>query len=329
MLPGGIDPHVHPGQNFTTESAAALAGGTTTISTMVSAGNVGFGGGRAGGTPPPPNPFADEDLVGTIQRTDEKIKKEAMADFILHVTINDPQKRLNQLEGLVKIGQPSIKIFMNRAGFVENERAYVALIRKAGEVGVLPLIHCEDDTLINNIGERFIAQGKADIRNVPQARPVLTEEVGHRALCRVQRSHRRPRLHRPHLVGGGASAGGGWQGEGPADLHRGALDLPVPDRRHLQAGRLPALYRPAAVPEAERCRLPVEGRRRPHRGRRRHRSQHVHQGAEDGAADHPQPPRGHERAAGLPAGALGRRRALEEDHPRDISSRSRPPIRPS
>jgi len=177
VLPGGIDPHVHPGQNFTAESAAALAGGTTTISTMVSAGNVGFGGGRAGGAPPPPNPFADEDLVGTIQRTDEKIKKEAMADFILHVTINDPQKRLNQLEGLVKIGQPSIKIFMNRAGFVENERAYVALIRKAGEVGVLPLIHCEDDTLINDIGERFIAQGKADIRNVPQARPVLTEEV--------------------------------------------------------------------------------------------------------------------------------------------------------
>jgi len=87
VLPGGIDPHVHPGQNFTAESAAALAGGTTTISTMVSAGNVGFGGGRAGGAPPPPNPFADEDLVGTIQRTDEKIKKEAMADFILHVTI--------------------------------------------------------------------------------------------------------------------------------------------------------------------------------------------------------------------------------------------------
>jgi dihydropyrimidinase len=177
VLPGGIDPHVHPGQNFTTESAAALAGGTTTISTMVTAGNVGFGGGRAAGSPPPPNPFADEDLAGTIRRTDEKIKKEAMADFILHVTVNDPAKRLNQLEGLVKIGQPSIKIFMNRAGFVENERAYIALIRKAGEVGVLPLIHCEDDSLINDIGEQFIAQGKGDIRNVPQARPVLTEEV--------------------------------------------------------------------------------------------------------------------------------------------------------
>ena len=173
VLPGGIDPHVHPGQNFTAESAAALAGGVTTISTMVSAGSAGFGGGRAGA----PNPFANEDMAGTIRRTDEKIKAEAMADFILHVIVNDPEKRIDQLEGLLKTGQPSIKIFMNRPGFVEHERGYVALIRKAGEVGVLPMIHCEDDTLINDIGERFIAQGKGDIRYVPEARPPLTEEV--------------------------------------------------------------------------------------------------------------------------------------------------------
>jgi dihydropyrimidinase len=181
VLPGGVDPHVHPGQNFTSESAAALAGGATTISTMITAGSPGGGGGRgataaAGGTPPV-NPLANEDLAGAIHRTDEKIKKEAMADFILHVMVNDPEKRIDQLEGLLKTGQTSIKIFMNRPSFVEHERAYMALIRKAGEVGVLPLIHCEDDSLINDIGQRFIDQGKGDIRNVPLARPVLTEEV--------------------------------------------------------------------------------------------------------------------------------------------------------
>ena len=180
VLPGGIDPHVHPGQNFTTESAAALAGGVTTMSTMISAGQAGGGGGRgaaAAGASPPPNPLANEDLAGAILRTDEKIKKEAMADFILHLMINDPEKRMDQLEGLLKTGQTSIKIFMNRPQFVAQERAYIALIRKAGELGVLPLIHCEDDTLINDIGQKFIAQGKGDIRYVPEARPVLTEEV--------------------------------------------------------------------------------------------------------------------------------------------------------
>jgi dihydropyrimidinase len=182
VLPGGVDPHVHPGQNFTAESAAALAGGATTISTMIAAGSAGLGGGRGTGTAvvggvAAPNPLANEDLAGAIRRTDEKIKKEAMADFILHVIVNDPEKRLDQLEGLLKTGQPSIKIFMNRPGFVEQERAYVALIRKAGEVGVLPMIHCEDDTLINDIGQRFIAQNKGDIKYVPEARPVLTEEV--------------------------------------------------------------------------------------------------------------------------------------------------------
>jgi dihydropyrimidinase len=179
VLPGGIDPHVHPGQNFTAESAAALAGGATTISTMITAGS-GGGGGRGpapGGAPPPPNPFANETLADVIRRTDDKIKKEAMADFIVHVTVNDPEKRIDQLTGLLQTGQPSIKIFMNRPGFVEQERGYLALIRKAGEVGVLPLIHCEDDTLINDIGQQFIAQGRGDIRYVPLARPVLAEEV--------------------------------------------------------------------------------------------------------------------------------------------------------
>jgi dihydropyrimidinase len=181
VLPGGIDPHVHPGQNFTTESAAALAGGATTISTMISAGSAGFGAGGAGrgaaAGAPPPNPNANETLADVIRRTDEKIKAEAMADFILHVTVNDPEKRLDQLADLVKVGQPSIKIFMNRPGFVQQERAYIALIRKAGEVGVLPLVHCEDDTLINDIGQKFIAEGKGDIRYVPLARPVTVEEA--------------------------------------------------------------------------------------------------------------------------------------------------------
>lgn len=176
VLPGGVDPHVHPGQNLTAESAAALAGGATTISTMITAGSAGGGGGRGPGAAAP-NPLANEDLAGAIRRTDEKIKKEAMADFILHVMVNDPEKRLDQLDGLLKTGQTSIKIFMNRPAFAEHERAYVALIRKAGEMGVLPMIHCEDDTLIEDIGQRFIAQGKGDIRNVPEARPAFTEEV--------------------------------------------------------------------------------------------------------------------------------------------------------
>jgi dihydropyrimidinase len=163
VLPGGIDPHVHPTgtkENYTTTSAAALAGGVTTISTFVS-----------------PSANSDADLVGVVRRTEDRIKKEAIADFIVHVTINNPEKQVSQLEGLLTTGQTSIKIFMDRPAFSQHERGYTAVIRKAGELGILPLIHCEDDTLINDIGQRFIAQGKGDIKYFAEARPVIIEEI--------------------------------------------------------------------------------------------------------------------------------------------------------
>jgi dihydropyrimidinase len=180
VLPGAIDPHVHPTgtkENLTTASAAALAGGVTTISNFVTAGAP---AGRGRGTGPEQGrgtANADEDLAGVVRRADERINREAMADFIVHVTINDPEKQVDQLEGLLKTGQASIKIFMDRAAFADHERAYVAAVRKAGELGLITMIHCEDWSLINDLGQRFIAQGKGDIKYFAEARPVVTEEV--------------------------------------------------------------------------------------------------------------------------------------------------------
>jgi len=169
VLPGGVDPHVHPigsQENLTTASAAALAGGATTISHFVSPAVAG----QRGAT-------ADEDFADVVRRTDELIKKDGMADFIVHVMMNNPEKQIDQLAGLVRSGQPSIKIFMDRAAFADHERGYIAAIRKAGELGIMSLIHCEDWTLINEMGQRFTAQGKGDIKYFAEARPVVTEEA--------------------------------------------------------------------------------------------------------------------------------------------------------
>lgn len=169
VLPGGVDPHVHPigtKENLTTASAAALAGGATTISHFVSAAVAG----QRGAT-------ADEDLAAVVRRTEELIKKDGMADFVVHVNLNNPEKQIDQLAGLLKTGQTSIKIFMDRAAFAEHERGYVTAVRKAGELGLMSMIHCEDWSLINDIGQRFIAQGKGDIKYFAEARPVVTEET--------------------------------------------------------------------------------------------------------------------------------------------------------
>jgi dihydropyrimidinase len=163
VLPGAIDPHVHPigsAENLTTSSASALAGGVTTISNFVG-----------------PTPKTDEDLATAIRNADERIKAEAMADFIVHVNINEPEKQIGELTGLAATGQTSIKIFLNNPRFDQRARTYVDLIAKAGELGLVSLLHCEDDALVEHVGQKFIKEGKGDLRYYAEARPVVTEEA--------------------------------------------------------------------------------------------------------------------------------------------------------
>ena len=75
VLPGGIDPHVHLGPNrvddYTTGSAAALAGGITTISNFV--------GLRAGETP-----------AAALERAAPRVRSQSIADVMLHPIVSDP-----------------------------------------------------------------------------------------------------------------------------------------------------------------------------------------------------------------------------------------------
>ena len=58
------------------------------------------------------------------------------------------------------------------------------MIRKAGELGLMSLIHCEDDTLVNAVGQQFLAQGKGDLKHYAEARPPVTEEAAtHRCVA--------------------------------------------------------------------------------------------------------------------------------------------------
>lgn len=170
VVPGAVDPHVHPvgsAENLTTTSRSALAGGVTTISHFIG-----------------PQANSTEDLAGAIKRADDRIKTEGIADFVVHANINNPTKQVGELQGLLATGQTSIKIFMDRPAFEANTRAFIDVIRKAGELGLMPLVHCEDDSLVNSIGQHFINQGKGDLKYYAEARPVVTEEAAtHRCVA--------------------------------------------------------------------------------------------------------------------------------------------------
>ena len=161
VLPGGIDPHVHLGGNraddYTSASAAALAGGITTISN--------FGGVRAGETP-----------AAALERAAPLVRAQSIADVIFHPIVSDPATATAEtLAALVAAGQTTIKVFMVRSSFDSNAAGFIATMRAARETGVLMMMHCEDAAIVAATAERMMAEGRGSLEHFADARPVAAE----------------------------------------------------------------------------------------------------------------------------------------------------------
>jgi dihydropyrimidinase len=162
-LPGGVDPHVHVAGNwaddYTSGSAAALAGGITTIANFV-----------------PQRP--DENPGVALDAAEKLIREQSIADVMLHTTIGDPATfTAAWFSALSDRGQPSIKIYTYRPVFDQNAAGFLRLFKAAGAAGVLPMIHAEDGPILTTTAEQMIAEGRGSLRYFADARPPLAEEV--------------------------------------------------------------------------------------------------------------------------------------------------------
>ena len=172
VLPGAIDAHVHltnPGSmgirwvdDFTSGSAAALAGGVTTI------GNITFP--RAGETP-----------LAALEREGALAAEQAIADVFLHPVLGSSgtldQAALDEVPRLLESGCNSIKYFLLFPHFDAQAGAYVEATRRAGAAGLISMIHCEDAPLIEAAIRRLSSEGKSAVRYYPDAHPVVAEVV--------------------------------------------------------------------------------------------------------------------------------------------------------
>ncbi len=173
LLPGGVDAHVHlslpPGEgkgegptwvdDFTSGSAAALAGGVTTL------GNMTFLG-------PGEMPLAG------LARDAALVREQAIADAFLHPVIGEPtQETLDEIPRLLAAGHNSIKFFMSMAGFDPAVPGFLEATRRAGVADLITLIHCEDYALIEDATARLMAAGQSSLRYYPESRPVIAELV--------------------------------------------------------------------------------------------------------------------------------------------------------
>lgn len=171
LFPGGLDAHVHlsrlpddtaePGwvDDFTSGSAAALAGGITTV------GNMTF---LAAGELP---------LAGLARET-AVARGQAIADFFLHPVLDTitPQA-LGEISSLRDAGCNTIKYFMSTPTFDAQVPGFVEATRRAGAEGILTLIHCEDYTLIEDAIAQLQKEGRSALTYYPESRPVISEVV--------------------------------------------------------------------------------------------------------------------------------------------------------
>jgi dihydropyrimidinase len=172
VLPGGLDMHVHlsmaeppePGvpawvDDFASGSAAAIAGGVTTI------GNMTF-------------PGYGQSLRQALDRDLSAARAGAAVDYVLHPVMGDPSpEALAELPQLASDGHTSLKLFMTFPAFETHAAEMIEAIRVAGRHGMLTLIHCEDGALVRSAGTRLLAAGRGGLADWADSRPESAERA--------------------------------------------------------------------------------------------------------------------------------------------------------
>ena len=171
VLPGVIDSHVHfrdPGrcdrEDFFSGSAAAAAGGVTTVLEMP---NV---------TPPP---YSAEQLQMRIKIGKEK----SLVDFSFYAAAGYYNR--NNYNELRACGISAFKTFLHsppkgrEAEFTgltaENTGELFAVLQKAGEIDGRFFFHCENDLLIKELEKQLHEQGKEGYDFHYKSRPNVAE----------------------------------------------------------------------------------------------------------------------------------------------------------
>ena len=175
VIPGGIDPHTHmqlPFMGTTTRddfysgTAAALAGGTTTIIDFV--------------IPDPQQPLMD------AYRMWRGWAEKAAADYSFHVAVTwwDDSVHADMGTLVREHGVNSFKHFMAyKNAIMADDEVLVNSFTRALELGALPTVHAENGELVFQMQQRLVEQGITGPEGHPLSRPPAVEaEAAERAI---------------------------------------------------------------------------------------------------------------------------------------------------
>lgn len=187
VLPGLVDMHVHlrePGmtekEDFASGTAAAAAGGVTTVVDMPN-------------TSPP---------VATAQRYQEKLDlvlPKAYVDFGLYGMLD--HDNAEEIGGMAELGAMGFKLFMGQTtgdNRCPDDAAIFRGLEAAAAADLVVGVHAENDHLLRLFGQRLQDSGRTDPRAHLEGRPAFVEVE---AITRIvtMATEARTKLHIHHL----------------------------------------------------------------------------------------------------------------------------------
>ena len=170
VFPGFIDPHVHiylpfmgtyAKDNYESASRAALVGGTTTLIEMVC-------------------PSRDEAPLEAFELWKNKAEGLSACDFTFHMGVTRFEDGTDsELRQIVDQGITSFKVFLAYKGAlgVDDTELYKTL-RLANELDVTVTAHCENDSLVYELQQQLLSEGKTGPEFHEPSRPARVEAEG-------------------------------------------------------------------------------------------------------------------------------------------------------
>lgn len=167
VLPGGVDVHTHMDSqcdgmttvdDFETGTAAAAAGGTTTV--------LDYAEQAPGAT-----------LAQTLEEWKVKAASRSVVDYGFHMAICEVNESiLSEIPQMVEAGVTSFHVRLDGIGLRHiNDGQLVEFMQCAAGAGALPCMHAENGEIIDLFVRRLAAEGKTAPRYLGTARPPEVE----------------------------------------------------------------------------------------------------------------------------------------------------------
>ena len=160
VLPGVIDPHVHPVylDDIQNTSKTAVFGGVTTL--------IHYAYAKPG-----------QSLVDIIKKWKKEGLETSYTDFALHGGLFETLKQLEEIPAAFGLGVTSFKMFMAYAklGWMTDDYALIKAMDMIGEQGGMAALHAENGHMIDYIQDKMLEQGVDFSENFVESRPAVTE----------------------------------------------------------------------------------------------------------------------------------------------------------